>query len=220
MNQNNYIIDSNKVKAVIFDLDGLLVDSEKIALKSWRMACKRLGYVLSDELFISGVGRDVEFRRQSFLNFFGKEFPFDQILAIKQSIEKDIEGHIGVNPKLGARALLQKLKHFEIRSVVATGSNNEVAHRRLIRSGLYEFFQIIVTSSDVKKLKPHPDLLIKSLDKLGLNSVDCISLDDTFVGAEAAESAGIFSIVIPDMVEHSNYNMTFVLNSLNDIMVK
>ena len=185
-------------RAVIFDMDGLLIDSERVMLDCWRETAMAQSLDLEDSLWLSMVGLH-DIGCAEFLNgLLGAERAERLTLECKRRYDLLIEG--GLPLKAGVRELLQDLFDFGVPLAVATSTRGERARIKLARSGIDGYFGHVVTSSDVAHAKPAPDLYLLAAERLGIPPRECMAIEDSEFGVRAASAAGMRVIQIPDLL--------------------
>jgi HAD superfamily hydrolase (TIGR01549 family) len=188
-----------KVKAVIFDMDGLLLDSERPFRDAWLAAIRKRGYEMDEVAYLEVIGRRDADVRDYFLGYFGKDFPFEVMLReIAGTVNALVEIE-GYRAKEGAAALASFLRERNIPLMVATSTEQKEARRRLEKAGLLSYFSTITSGDEVKHGKPAPDIFLLAATRLGLPPADCLVLEDSIFGAMAARAAGMPVIVVPDL---------------------
>ena len=187
--------------AVIFDMDGLLVDSEPLYMRSWQQAASELGFTLTDEFYHSLLGLPELDCEPAIISAFGPSFPLSEFRARwKQLWSRFVEAG-ELHPKPGAPQLLQALRVARIPLALATSSTRDYANLSLQRTGLNGFFRHTVVAEDVSQGKPAPDIFLLAASRLGVPPDQCLLLEDSSTGAEAGLAAGMSVIVVPDLSE-------------------
>ncbi|WP_323194763.1 HAD family hydrolase [Nodularia harveyana] len=186
-------------RAVIFDMDGLLFDTESIARWAWKQALKSHGYQMSDDLYLEFVGRDLTWREKLLKKIYGDSLPFESVTLQRIEIGDQRELQEGLPMKPGVLDLLYGLSDLGVIIGLATGTGRTRAMRRLINAGINEYFSTIVTSEDVTAGKPAPDIFLEASRRLNIDPVQCVVFEDSFVGVEAAFRAGMCPIMVPDI---------------------
>ena len=182
------------IKGIIFDVDGVIFDSEKLHLQAWKKVFKKRNILLIDEK--SGVGRS---DREFLLELKAKKtIPSD--IDIREIQEEKLAVLIGLADKKvelfpGVKELLSFLKDNYL-LCVASNSDIKFISKVLQNTNLARYFKHIITINDVSKPKPHPDIYLLSLKKMGLTSEECIVIEDSPVGIEAAKRAGMKCIAV------------------------
>ena len=188
------------LSAVIFDKDGLLLDTETVVRQAMFDACTDLGYAMEDALFLSLIGGARENTDERLRAHFGADFP----LAVYRErcrvhFEHICRDEVPVKP--GARELLMFLKERGIPAGVATSTNRARSEENLKRTGLIEFIDVLVTRDDVRFAKPHPECFLRAASLLGVAPAECLALEDSHHGIRAAHAAGMAAIMVPDMLQ-------------------
>ena len=185
--------------AVIFDLDGLLADTEIISLKVYQELLADFGIPFTEETYSREYsGHREEENVQRFLATYDLPWNFDQTLEKVYELEAQILAK-GVNLKKGAKNLLAFLQREVIPIALATSSVESRARMILDSNGILSLFDHLVFAKDVKRSKPYPDIFLKACSDLNVLPENCLVLEDSEAGIEAASRAGIPVICIPDL---------------------
>ena len=190
-------------RAVIFDMDGLLFDTESIARWAWKQALKDHGYTMNDDLYMQIVGRDLSWREKLLKKIYGDDLPFESVTVQRIEIGDERELREGLAMKPGVLNLLAQLSDLGVIMGLATGTARIRAIRRLTNAGINQYFTTIVTSEDVAEGKPAPDIFLEVSRRLNIEPVQCVVFEDSFVGVEAAFQAGMCPIMVPDIEQPS-----------------
>ena len=184
--------------ALIFDLDGTLIDTERHNLKAWTEAGRQLGYTLELDFYRSLIGRRAEDTDRRLLQRFGAECPVPEWRALRRQLFYQWwdEGH-GPGWKPGLEKLLE---HSPLPRAVATSSLEVEARDKIRRSRLQDHFPHLVAGDQVERGKPAPDLFLKAAELLGMPARHCLVVEDSPLGMEAAEAAGMQAVFIVDLV--------------------
>ena len=187
------------MEAVIFDLDGLLADTEVISLKVYQELLRDFGIPFTEETYSRDYsGHREEENVQRFLDTYDLPWNFDQTLEKVYELEAQILAK-GVNLKKGAKNLLTYLQREGIPIALATSSVESRARMILDSNGILSLFGHLVFAKDVKRSKPYPDIFLKACSDLNVLPENCLVLEDSEAGIEAASRAGIPVICIPDL---------------------
>jgi HAD superfamily hydrolase (TIGR01509 family) len=184
-------------KAVVFDMDGTLIDSERLVLAGYMDATRRFGLDFSHEQFLSLVGRSREHSAQLMRGYFGADFPLDEFYAA-------VSAHVGdgVAPlKPGALELMDDLDRRATPYGLATSSGRPWVDRHFSAHSLHSRFRAIVTRMDVVNGKPHPEPYLKAAHALGVDPADILAIEDSPVGARSAHAAGMMILLVPDLIQ-------------------
>ena len=187
------------MEAVLFDLDGLLADTEIISLKVYQELLEDFGIPFTEETYSREYsGHREEENVQRFLDTYDLPWNFDQTLEKVYELEARILAR-GVNLKKGAKNLLAFLEREGISIALATSSVESRARMILDSNGILSLFDHLVFAKDVKRSKPYPDIFLKACRDLNVLPENCLVLEDSEAGIEAAYRAGIPIICIPDL---------------------
>ncbi len=189
------------VKAVIFDMDGLMIDSERVTYEGYVAECKKLGLVMEREFYKQVLGLPLPSVFQMFYEKYGKSFPMEEVLKEVHRYMDDLFQKDGVPVKDGVRDFLAYLKEKGYRTVLATSSNRSRVDKILEQTNLETYFDDSICGDEIEKGKPNPDVFLKACDKVGVKPMEAIVLEDSEAGIQAAYSAGIPVVCVPDMKE-------------------
>ncbi len=189
----------DNIRAFIFDLDGLLVDSEPVYRKVWQTACRECGYEMSDEEHLELLGRGRRGALEHVRARAGDDFPLERLEKLLPQVEAKLFNSVELKLKPGAREILDELDSRQIKRIIATSTNREAATIRIKRTGLDQYFAHMVCGSDVARNKPAPDIFLRAVELLQEKVQQCLVLEDSESGLQAAHAAMIPVICIPDL---------------------
>lgn len=204
--------------AVIFDMDGLMLDSERAIIGCLAEAARELGHDLPEVLWLAMVGHSEAVCRHLLDEAVG-EVQRDLILQ-RSHVLYDAVVAAGVPHRPGILAMLDVLQVRGIPRAVATSTRRPLALKKLEASGLLPRFDAICTSSDVEHPKPAPDVYLLAARALGVDPTRCLVLEDSPTGVRAALAAGMYPIQIPDLLEPDDAVRALghvILPSLDDV---
>ncbi len=193
------LIKNRQIKLAIFDMDGLLLDSEKINREKWIETAKLLGYTMTVEQWFGLLGTNEESERQYLVKLYGKDCPTEKFRSLRMQLINDFANEHGIPAKPGARELLEFLKGENIPCVVATSSERQRAVRFLTKAGLIGFFDSLTCGDEVTLGKPDPELFETAAKKSGVDAKYCAVFEDSENGIIAANTAGMLPICVPDL---------------------
>jgi HAD superfamily hydrolase (TIGR01509 family) len=183
----------------IFDMDGTLFDTERVALECWHEAFKRRSVHVPHNDLETVIGLDWKGTRDFLGNFVPPDASFEDFLESARDIRKRYIGQHGLPVKSGANELLSLLRDRGIKLGLATTTHSERTEENLKAARIEEYFQIIVCGDQVERYKPHPDIYLKALAGLKSAAHDSIALEDSDHGIQSAYAAGLRVIHIPDI---------------------
>ncbi len=188
-----------QLSLVIFDMDGLMFDTERLAFSAWKKAGKDFGFEITPNLYTKTIGSDFRDVQLIYNNHFGKSFPYHEIRKTEiQYTEEYIEQN-GVPVKKGLYQLINFLEEKSILRAVATSTERERAEKYLSLANIKDKFDLIVCGDDVLRGKPEPDIFLKAAERLNCLPNECIVLEDSENGLKAAATAGMYPVYIPDL---------------------
>lgn len=190
---------STTIRAVIFDMDGLMLDSERIAQEAWQQAGREWGYDIPAEVYLHAVGRTAADTATIMRSAYGDDFPFDEMYARKQALLYQFieRGQISVKP--GLFELLDLIEAQQKVKAVATSTDRKVALLKLTTSNLIDRFPVIVCGDEVERGKPAPDIYLQAAAKIDVMPGHCLVLEDSESGTKAAHAAGMIPVIVPDL---------------------
>ena len=210
-----------EIKAAIFDLDGTLIDTEKIYQKLWPLAVKEMGYDgFTNERYLSqrSLGRPYSVAR--FKEWFGEDFDYDHARTIRKKLFDEYISQHGIQQKPGVTELMEYLHSKGIVTAIATATDIERATEYLKLTGLYGYFDKIISATMVDEGKPSPKVYQYACSQLGFAPNECIAVEDAPNGIISAYRAGLKGIMVPDLTKPDEEieNMLYrCVDSLADI---
>jgi beta-phosphoglucomutase len=193
------MIPLRQIRAVLLDLDGLLIDSEPIYRLAWQSAATALGYEFPDELYLTLIGLNDRDSEGVLIRTFGPEFPLDPFRDLWPERWRRHVKEKGIPVKPGLETFLKVLDRLRLPAAVATSSNAEQAAISLRAAGLEGRFPYIVTGDQVANGKPAPDIFLEGANLLSVLPRQCLVFEDSDVGILAGAAAGMPAILIPDL---------------------
>ena len=189
---------SLRPSAVVCDMDGLLVDSERMERRVWQLVATELGIELSDETFATFVGHSGDRNDALLRHYFGEAFDVPRFRAMCHSGMRDLVECEGVTLRPGAHEWLAFVSGLGIPLGLATSSGPAAVQERL--GDVLHLFAAVATRADVEHGKPHPDLYLEAAKRLGIAPETALAVEDSPAGTQAALAAGMRVVVIPDLV--------------------
>ena len=204
------------LQAVIFDMDGLLIDSEILYQKAAIDSARALGFPMSAEVQLLTVGLGADAAEVLLREIMGSEFPFEEYdTNLRAVLARQLMAHVPVKP--GVRELLTLLDDLEIPTGVATSTGFEAAHHHLNRADLAPHFATIVTRDDVDNGKPHPEPYLLAAQRLEVEPENCLALEDSHNGVRSAHGAGMQTIMVPDMLQPNDEMAALTIAVMDDL---
>ncbi len=197
-NTSSVTVDLLSFQAVIFDMDGVVVDTERVHFDTTRNVFKELGIILTDEHYANFVGHTTNIKIQNIINEFGFELdiPF-YVKELRKAFEDRLENY-GADARPGFFNLVKYLKENRVSTALCTSSTRDEAEymfEKILRNhpeydSMDEIFDIVITADDVTHRKPHPEPYLKAIKGIGAIASDCLVFEDTATGITAAKDAG------------------------------
>jgi HAD superfamily hydrolase (TIGR01509 family) len=189
------------IHAAIFDMDGLLFDTERLCRDAWQNVARENGYEMDDSLFLACVGRNSRDTRDHVLNELGAEFPYERFTLLAGAWMRARMEESGPPEKPGARRILEYLAERGIPVALATSTSEKSARWMIERAAFTRFFSAFAFGSEVARGKPSPDIFLLAKARLGDPNADrCVVFEDSPPGLRAAHSAGMLTVFVPDLV--------------------
>jgi HAD superfamily hydrolase (TIGR01509 family) len=189
-------------QAVIFDMDGTILDTESVFRTIVFEVCAELGFEMTNAVHMAMVGGSHENTNRLLMESYGVTFPYTLFDERCRVIMRE-RSHGGVPVKRGAREFIGELRERGIPTAVATSSRNPHAQHHLSAAGLLDLFETVVTRDDVVNPKPHPEPYLTAARRLGVDPLHCLALEDSHSGVRAAHAAGMQTVMVPDLVHPS-----------------
>jgi HAD superfamily hydrolase (TIGR01509 family) len=189
----------NRPAAVVCDMDGLLVDSERMERRVWQLVARELEIELSDERFATFVGHSGDRNDALLRHYFGEEFDVPRFRMMCHRGFRELVESEGVAMRPGAREWLAFVSELGIPLGLATSSGPAAVQERL--ADVLHLFAAVATRADVEHGKPHPDLYLEAAKRLGIQPATAIAIEDSPAGTQAALAAGMQVVVVPDLIE-------------------
>lgn len=190
-----------RIKGVISDMDGVILDSEKLYVRFWCEAANFYGYPMRREHALSIRSMARPFAIERLEGYFGSGFDYDAVRQKRVELMDQYIEENGIEAKQGALELLRFLKDGGYAVALATATPVERAERYLKKVGLLPYFDKIISARMVKNGKPAPDVYLYAAEQLGLPASECIALEDSPNGVRSAWAAGCKTVMVPDLDE-------------------
>jgi beta-phosphoglucomutase-like phosphatase (HAD superfamily) len=190
-------------EAIVFDMDGLTLDTEPLYKIAWQQALAELGHELDDAAYLRFVGRSTEDCESDLAQQLGSGFPLQTFRNRWPDLWRACASEQGIARKAGLTELLGFVQNVGLPTALATASDAAYTRFSLGLADLQETFNVVVTGDQVAHPKPAPDIYLEAARRLGVNPVCCIALEDSDAGILAASRAGMVSLLVPDLRQPS-----------------
>lgn len=195
---NRDLYQGTAVKGVLFDMDGVILDTEKLYTRFWREAAQALGYTMTQEMALGMRSLSHEVGERQLKAYLGEGVDYQQVRSKRIELMSDFINKNGVELKPGIHELLEFLKEYGIKTAVATSSPLDRTKEYLSQVGLVDAFDALVSGHMVEHGKPAPDIYLYAASKLGLAPEECMVLEDSPTGLLAGYRAGCIPVMVPD----------------------
>ena len=210
----------NNIKAVIFDMDGILLDSETICDKTWILALKEFNIIDTNDTINKCRGTNKTDSILILKKYFGNEFDAEKFFSRTSELFHEIEFSQGIPLMPYAKEILEYLKQNQYRIALASSTRYQTVKRQLTNAGLIEYFETITTGDMVEHSKPDPEIYKKAINSLKLSPEDCIAVEDSPNGIKSAYNANLKVVMIPDKIQPTEEisKLTYkIFNNLNEL---
>ena len=187
-----------RIRGILFDMDGLILDTEKLYTRFWQEAANALGYPMTREQAIGMRSLNREIGAAKLQSYFDRPIDYETVRSKRIELMNAYIDKEGVETKPGIRELLVFLKEKGIKTAIATSSPIERTTKYLAFVGLEDAFDELISGYMVKRGKPYPDIYLLAAEKLGLEPNECLALEDSQSGLLSGSRAGCYPVMIPD----------------------
>lgn len=209
------------IQAVIFDMDGVLIDTEKYLVKYWCKAAADFGFDMKEEHALLIRSLAAEYAQPLLQGILGETFDYQAVRARRKEYMTKALSIQGIEKKAGADFILEELSKRGIKAAVATATDEERAKKYLMQIGLYDKFDRILCAAMVEHGKPMPDIYEYAVNELGEKKENCLAVEDSPNGVRSAARAGLKTIMVPDLTQPDEELRTLlfgVADSLKDLI--
>ncbi len=187
------------IEAVVFDMDGIIFDSEKLVVKCWQVVADKYGIKGIEDACYKCLGLNRVVTKEIFLEIYGQDFPYDEYKQeMSDLFHKEASGG-NLPKKPGIEDLLEYLKGAGLKLAVASSTRREVVEKELSEGGLIDYFDAVIAGDMVARSKPEPDIFLKACEVLMVSPENAFAIEDSYNGIRAAKRAGMRPIMVPDM---------------------
>lgn len=208
------------LKLVIFDMDGLMFDTERVNCQAFHQVVRRMGYEPTMQQYLQLIGLSKKDTVEAYRRFYGAKTDAEQIYYEVGKEAKQIRDIEGVPVKDGLYGLLDVLEAFGIEKAVASSSSKDVIEHCLKDSHIFNRMQYIISAQQVSRGKPFPDIFLQVCEQAGCQPEEAVVLEDSVNGLKAAIAAKIPAIAVPDMLSipaEIQRQLLGMVNSLADV---
>ncbi len=206
------------IKAVIFDMDGVLLDTEKHFEYCWTKAAREAGFPFEKEHAWLLRSLAAKFAEPLMKSIFGEKFDFGSVRERRKELMTERLLEYGLEKKPGVDEILDYLKQLGIKTAVATATEPVCAKDYLMRVGIYDKFDYVVSAHTVKNGKPMPDIYLYACEMIKEEPKDCLAIEDSPNGVLAAVGAGIPTVMVPDRTEPDEELLSILHYCVSDLL--
>ncbi len=186
-------------QAVVFDMDGVIFDSEAKVIECWQVVAEKYGIPDIEDACRHCLGLNRDATRDYMLGRYGQDFPYDEYKTEMSDLFHERYGDGKLPVKSGVRELLPWLKEHGIKIALASSTRRAIVEAELKAAGLYDYFDKVIGGDMVEKSKPAPDIFLKACNELCVEPCDAYAIEDSHNGVRSAQSAGLKCIMVPDL---------------------
>ena len=210
-----------KYDAVVFDMDGVIFDSERCVFECWIEIADKYGIKDIEKNFLACTGTTMSRTREIMMEAYGADFPYDDFAHEASVIfhEKYDNGNLPI--KVGVFELLDYLKEQGKKIALATSTRRQTVLYQLEQAGILKYFDEIITGDMVTNSKPDPEIYLMACEKIAVKPRNAFAIEDSYNGIRSAQAGGLRAIMVPDLLsanEEMKELSEVVLNSLNDVI--
>jgi HAD superfamily hydrolase (TIGR01509 family) len=213
-------MEKDNIRAILFDLDGTIFRSEACDYIAWNEALKKFNITVPLELYPLYTGKSEEWVENDIRQRYDSSIKEGEIIRLKKEIFIKMFGTEEIVLMPYAEEAIKYFFDRNFSLAICTGGHKQEVDIKLRNNNLRNYFSSIVTSSDVESNKPAPDVYLKAMEGFGLSGINCLAIEDTQTGVQAAKSAGAFCFAIPsEFSETQDFSKAdMVLDSLKSVI--
>ena len=189
------------MEAVIFDMDGVIFDSERAYIECWEPIEKEYNIPDLEETLFKCIGVTSKVTKQIFADKYGEDFPLEKYQAMASVSMRELVDSGKLQKKPGIDEFLDYLKSKNIPLAVASSTKSDTVKRELKLAKIIDYFDVIIGGDMVEKSKPEPDIFLTAAKELGVIADKCIVIEDSYNGIRAAKAAGMTAFMVPDLLK-------------------
>lgn len=210
-------------KAILLDVDGVLVDSEQVFNYCWRKAAEQEGYPMSYEQALLLRSLDSQLAKELFINWYGEEKAYPAIRAARKVVMAEHTAKEPLSAKEGVLDFLEAVKDLPVKVAIVTSSPVSRITSYLNSVGIdISLFDKVITTEQVKYGKPYPDVYEYACKSIGYEPSECIAVEDSPNGVKSAHDAGCYTVMVPDMTpctKEMKPCVNLVINKIEDLLI-
>lgn len=189
-----------EVKAVVFDMDGIIFDSERLVIDCWKVVAEKYAIPNIEAACNECLGVNGVETKEKFLKRYGQDFPYDAYKDEMSKIYHDNYDGGRLPMKIGVVELLQYLEECGLKVALASSTRSEVVIQQLKDAGILDYFQVVIGGDMVTRSKPQPDIFLKACEELGVAPTESFAIEDSYNGIRAAAAGRLRPLMVPDLM--------------------
>ena len=208
------------ISAFIFDLDGVIFDSERAVYNEWKILSEKYGFLNLEEPYMKCIGVNERKCKNIFLDYYGDDFPYDKYNEERKRSYKEKYGNGNLPLKPGVEELLKTLKEKEFRTAIASSTRTQIVREEVRDAELMSGFDEIIGGDMVARSKPEPDIFIKAAEMIDVKPENCCVIEDSYNGIRSASAGKLHPIMVPDLIpadDEMKEKAEIVLDSLIEV---
>ena len=205
------------IKNIVFDMDGVLLDTEAVFMRCWKKLGEELHLPNVEETARKCIGITVTQTEALFQKEYGEKYPCESYVGAANAIFYRQEAEQGIPEKPGVHELFAYLKEQNYRIGLAS-STQQAVYRQMKAAGIFDDFDVIVCGDMVTKSKPNPDIYLKACELMKVDPKECYAVEDSYNGIRAAHAAGMKAIMVPDLLEPTPEILELTDQKFNSLM--
>ena len=206
------------MKAFIFDMDGLMFDTERVFIGAWDYAGEKMGLGKAGFMLFRTLGMNTPACEQAWRDEFGPDVDVAAMWAYSKAYMDEYYSKYAVSVKKGLYDLLTYLKRKGYKLAVASSTKREKVEKHLLSTHVRQYFDAVIGGDMVEKSKPEPDIYLKAADALGVKPEECYALEDSRNGLLSANAAGCKVIMVPDLWQPDDEVKQFILGPYDSLL--
>ncbi len=205
-------------KSIVFDMDGIIFDSEQLVLRTWKHYAPEYGLNNIEESFLKCVGTTRESTKKTMEKIYGTDFNYIEFRDKASELFHKTAEEEGLPLKKGVEELLNYLKEEEYVIGLASSTRIEIVTKELKEAGLYEYFNTIMGGDLLQRSKPYPDIYLMTCEKMNVDPKDTYAVEDSYNGIRSAYSAAMKPIMVPDLLPSTDEMREKAIIILHDLI--
>ena len=206
------------MQAFIFDMDGLMFDTERVFIGAWDYAGEKMGFGKAGYMCLRTLGMNTPACEQAWRDEFGADVDVRKLWDYSREYLEDYYSKYAVSVKPGLYDLLTYLRSQGCKLAVASSTKRAKVEKNLADTGVHEYFDVVIAGDMVERSKPEPDIYLRAAAELGVKPEECIALEDSRNGLLSAHAAGMRVIMVPDLWQPDETVKQFIVGHFESLL--